>query len=484
MKYAILFAAGTSLLFLQLLVSCGEKDDLRKSTVPPRENKPPKAVAGDDQIIELPNQQHASLNGTSSSDPENDLSLVSSHWTKISGPELLSMFNSPGIADVSFISAGQYIFEFTAKDNRGLSSKDTLMVSVKWSDNCSQKRENVLVTTFPISISPNEIPQNASFVRSGSKLFFAGGTIYEPFWVDEDFSYSSQLNMFDLNTGSWSKLDLSEAKTNIASIAAGGLVFFAGGKSISGYSKTVEIFDPLSQLITKAELSVGRSNMAVAEINNKVFFAGGFTPNNIASDVVDVYDLNSHSWSVLKLSEPRADISAVTMGDNVYFVGGTSGPNGPASKKIDILNLGSGQWSAFNMLTARGLPQIAVLGTKIAIAGGYSTGPFGSLNINSVEFFDASTHVINEDCLFAGESSYSLMGNNIKINSSDEQVLKYLSDGILSSYDLIKNSWKISAVPEGMCNGLIKTNEKLISMKYVPGPGWYTGNYHIVKIEY
>ena len=97
----------------------------------PTQNQPPKAVAGADFSIALPYCGAVGstfLNGNASSDPNND--AFTCLWTKISGSEVKLVVVDKTITKVEGLSAGTYTFELAVTDARGLSSKDTVALTV------------------------------------------------------------------------------------------------------------------------------------------------------------------------------------------------------------------------------------------------------------------------------------------------------------------------------------------------------------------
>jgi len=94
-----------------------------------KNNKPPIAVAGPDQLIILPTDS-VLLDGRSSSDPDGSISNYL--WTKLSGPvssDIIRSFDS--ITKVKTLVAGTYQFELKVIDNGGLSAKDIVEIVVK-----------------------------------------------------------------------------------------------------------------------------------------------------------------------------------------------------------------------------------------------------------------------------------------------------------------------------------------------------------------
>jgi len=90
--------------------------------------RPPDAQAGPDQTIQLPNNK-VTLDGSASSDPDNDISDYL--WSRIKGTGN-PIYTSPAnaITDVTKLSAGVHLFELRVTDATGLVDRDTLTVQV------------------------------------------------------------------------------------------------------------------------------------------------------------------------------------------------------------------------------------------------------------------------------------------------------------------------------------------------------------------
>ncbi len=100
---------------------------------PPAVNLPPVAKAGADQSFTLAScsdKVNAELDGSGSTDPENKISSYT--WKKIAGPEGFTIRNPNSVkTTVVNLSTGEYAFELTVTDAGSLSSKDTVLISVK-----------------------------------------------------------------------------------------------------------------------------------------------------------------------------------------------------------------------------------------------------------------------------------------------------------------------------------------------------------------
>ncbi len=79
-----------------------------------------------------------------------------------------------------------------------------------------------------------------------------------------------------------------------------------------------------------SRLSYPRTNLAAVSVGSKSLFAGGFrivtdSQGNaafVASSVVDVYTIGTGAWSTAQLSEPRWGLAATSVGDTALFAGG------------------------------------------------------------------------------------------------------------------------------------------------------------------
>jgi hypothetical protein len=90
-------------------------------------NKPPKANAGSNQIINLP-QNNVTLSGSGS---DEDGSITSYNWTKSSGPsgESITSPNSSSTS-VTNLTQGTYVFQLKVTDNNGATATSTVQITV------------------------------------------------------------------------------------------------------------------------------------------------------------------------------------------------------------------------------------------------------------------------------------------------------------------------------------------------------------------
>ncbi len=125
MKSILKFAACIFLVGLVIFISC------KKDETPEDNHLPPVAKAGADMNINLVSCSSPTvidLDGSHSSDPDNDIS--SYLWTKISGPSFTISDPKSPKPRLSNLSLGQYALELKVTDAGGLSSKDTVLISI------------------------------------------------------------------------------------------------------------------------------------------------------------------------------------------------------------------------------------------------------------------------------------------------------------------------------------------------------------------
>ncbi len=97
-------------------------------TVTASTNKPPVANAGQDKTVKI-SYPTVLLTGYESSDNDGYLEALS--WTKISGPDGDVIASPNGVNTyVSGLKEGNYVYRLTAKDNKGATSTDDVMVTV------------------------------------------------------------------------------------------------------------------------------------------------------------------------------------------------------------------------------------------------------------------------------------------------------------------------------------------------------------------
>lgn len=213
------------------------------------------------------------------------------------------------------------------------------------------------------------------------------------------------------------------------------------------FSKTVEIYNMTSGVWRTAELSRGRSGVATTSVGDRfVLFAGGLTgtwDNRVASAAVDIYNVDTNTWTTAALSHPRVNIAATSAGELAFFAGGSSGDESLHSV-IDVYNATSGAWSTLSLSESRTLLGAVSLGDLVFFAGGYRSGAYTSL----VEIYNTTSRVWASPAHLSQPQTISAafaMGS--KAFFLGRSVTNFVARSALHIYDACTGAWTAVAVP-------------------------------------
>jgi hypothetical protein len=238
-----------------------------------------------------------------------------------------------------------------------------------------------------------------SAVGIGDKALFAGGANFN------QNSVSSTVDIYDFTTGHWTTAELSGPRAAMGSAVVetpdGPIALFGGGMSkINGPHATdlVEIYHANTGTWSTATLSQPRTHLSATTVGHKVIFAGGITNDNVLSDRVDIYDAFTGEWRTASLSVPRCtdmvDGLAKTVCGKAYIVGGgkidlNTGQFSDASNVIDIYDPATDTWSVEYL--SRPLVNHSVVsdGNRLLVAGGRNT-EFNGI-FDEVDIYTCST---------------------------------------------------------------------------------------------
>jgi hypothetical protein len=217
-------------------------------------------------------------------------------------------------------------------------------------------------------------------VSDSIKVLFAGG-FQLPSGV-----YQSVVDIYNIQTGVWTKANLSLAREAIATAVVGNLAIFAGGYGASSTTDVVDIYNFSTNKWSKDKLSQARGFASATTIGSKVIIAGGITSLNNPTNRVDIFDTTTGIWTTASLSVPRAAHgNAVTINGKAYFVGGGIFMGGGyirPSDVVDIYDPVSNTWSIDFLTQPIMAHSVVVVGNYLIVAGGLTNG---ELNVDKVE---------------------------------------------------------------------------------------------------
>jgi len=225
-----------------------------------------------------------------------------------------------------------------------------------------------------------------SSVSKGHKVLFAGGILW-------DLTGYNRVDIYDTQTGTWSTANLSLARGSIASAIVGDLAIFAGGILPGGdATNRVDIYNFTTNTWSTASLSQARFMAEATTVGNKVLIAGGMKANlTEPSDRVDIYDALTNTWTTASLLVPRGIFGAATIDGKAYFVGGGKFGNEAVvydfTDVIEIFDEASNSWTMDFLSEPVGTHSVLAIGNQLLVAGGKTTG---DLRVKTVEI---STYV-------------------------------------------------------------------------------------------
>lgn len=240
--------------------------------------------------------------------------------------------------------------------------------------------------------STAELSEPRAFINPvvhGGKVYFPGGGNFNG-------GASDKIDIYDARSGTWSIMTLAEARIGVGAVAVGDKLIFAGGGSVNlpVYTATdiVEIYDVSTGEWEHTRMSEGKLLMGVAAVDGKVYFAGGIKSSTEVSDVVDIFDVEANTWTTANLSQARGFLSAAVAGDKILFVGGAD-LQANDYDVIDIYNTTTGEWTTGTFPQPSGLVAAASLCNKAFFAGGSTVNE--NFNVedvyNTLHIYDAAT---------------------------------------------------------------------------------------------
>lgn len=433
-----LINAIISLIPLGIFCSC-KKEEI---------NHPPVANAGNDQTIILP-ANTVTIDGNASTDPDHD--ITGYLWTKISGPSSFNLINAAAAqTQITSLVEGTYRIELRVNDATGLSARDTIQINVTANTSviasCNM-RPTINANLIQVgSLSQERIALVSA--TAGSKILFAGGMMTG--------AYSSRVDIYDTITGSWSTAELSKPERQGMAVATvGSKIFFAGGGDNDWGATTsrVDIYDASNNTWTTAELSQGREYLAAATVGNKIFFAGGRTWETTAngystwaaSNVVDIYNNLTNSWTVATLSEARSDLSATTAGDKIFFAGGFRDQfQQIPTRTIDIFDNPANSWSTSMLLEEKaGHGAIKIENNLFWSSGIFNNNGLGYWPSNHVEIRNLENNTDTFTCITPKVYSMPVVKDDNIIFFPGTMGNGQVSGNVFDIYNTHTNQWSI-----------------------------------------
>lgn len=340
-----------------------------------------------------------------------------------------------------------------------------------------------IITARLVPIGSLSTPRGGMLcATAGNKILFVdgdkpGGTWwYEPSIVD----------IYDIVTHTWSGVTIHGGfRTGAAIASVGNKIFFAGGGDGVGDNQTsrVDIYDATTNNWSTAQLSQARLGLAAATVGNKVFFAGGGYLNAVAqwidSDLIDIYDNATNTWTTAKLSQGRMDLSAITTDDKIFFAGGRSGLD--FSNVIDSYDAVTNTWSSSSMSEPRLFMAGIAVNNKIFWAGGLNSINSGySKTVEIHDFINGATSI---RCFLSRYGFAAVRKDDNIIFFTGDYGNDYYSGTHFEIYNITNDTWATGLLSQRINrSSIISVNNTIYVAGGISGPGQYHNQ--VWKLEF
>lgn len=222
----------------------------------------------------------------------------------------------------------------------------------------------------------------------------------------------------------------------------------------------VDIYNVSTGTWSSTNLTVPRVDIASAVTSDGyVLFAGG-SAQTAASDRIDIYDSNTGLWTTATLPTARFGISAIAVGTKVFFAGG-SGPNNSGAIKttrIDIYEPSTGIWTLKNLSVARRYFPTVQIGRKLFFAGGQTDCfPCGVESV--VDIFDLDTEVWSTAQLSKGRELLVAESNgSVGVFVGGEDSNTGGETNLVDIYDSQTDTWTSATISQSRTNISVARN--------------------------
>ncbi|MEP7377363.1 MAG: kelch repeat-containing protein [Chitinophagaceae bacterium] len=316
---------------------------------------------------------------------------------------------------------------------------------------------------FTVSVAANQLSIARTFIAAatlGNKIYFGGGF--------NGTATVKTIDIYDASTGSWSTSQLSVARENMAAAAAGHKIVFAGGQTNNDYassffSSAVDIYDDVTGLWSTASLSNPQTYINAGAAGNKILFGGGLSAP--ISETVDIYDVSANTWSTHRLPTAKIWAPIAGAGTKILIAGGVN-VNSTSNtdeyyKTVDIYDVNTNSWTQAELSEARDNMGVVSIGNKIIFAGGntkdtsYNFVPSKTVDIYDVTTNTWTTTQMSEAVVYSrlyatfassGNKIFLTRGMDIHPDGSGE-----ISDRV-EIYDISTNTWTMSHLSAARAN--------------------------------
>lgn len=324
-------------------------------TVKGKANAAPKAVAGDDQSIQLPKKE-VTLNGSKSSDE--DGKIVKHAWTKVDGGSASIENPDDASTTVSNLEEGSYTFKLTVTDDQNESSSAEVKVTVK------KAAANQAPVVKIEGDSKIKLPQT-EIKLSGKKSSDEDGTI-------KQYSWSKV-------SGPTAKIKSAGAsETRITNLEAGNYVFKLTVKDNKNSSASANFELTVEPDDNKAPIAKAGGNKKIKLPANKVTLNGSSSTD--PDGKIATYKWSKVKGSSAKITSPNkasTSITGLSKGTYVFKLEVTDNKKASSSDQVEVVV--EGNENKAPIANGGGNKSIEAPASKVTLNGSKSTDSDGKI---------------------------------------------------------------------------------------------------------
>ena len=307
---------------------------------------------------------------------------------------------------------------------------------------------------------------------SGRKVFFAGGCTIDDF--------SSAVDVYDYTAGKWSTLSsglsLSRCLVSAASVAF--KVIFVGGHQYEVSQSIYNMYDTISGAWVNGDISSARHALASTSINGKIaIFASGYSSyDSSVTNVADIYNVTSNTWSTYGLSVASQWPVAISLATTAYVAGGTDVDQTNAYRNVDTYNYITNSWSSSSTALSIGRSYFAVaaVGPYLVFGGGHT----GFSTSNVVDIYNYVTNIWSTSSLATARAAHAATSLGCKAIFAGgkiwDQEIYYSS---IEVYDLSTSTWTVLSVVLGAGVGFLSAATVGTTVIFAGGATTSTSNF-------
>ena len=268
------------------------------------------------------------------------------------------------------------------------------------------------------------------------------------------FSNGTEWNVFDANTNVHTYGNLSVSRNYPAVVSYEDKVYLGGGKFGSfadpQYTNMVDVYNGITNSWSTLTLSKKRQVGGAGAAGNTIIFGGGLGRTDISGPVymyatADIFDITTGTRTVGKLSKARSNIAVGASGNKIVFAGGwywDMSYNVINSNAVDIYDVSTGTWTKTTLSIKRENMAVAVVGDEIIFAGGVTTN--GSV-VKNVDIYDASTNTWSTTNL--PTARYGMKSVVVGTNAYFAGGAFDITENEVDVYNTVANSWSTIYLP-------------------------------------